>query len=132
MCTHQFFQSNTWEFPQGALPCHWKTRSSINDRYLAIGDRRIVQFAETAAATVVGTGFIPSAFKYPAFRRRCGTRTLSRKPANAREIVSCSGRAFRRASTLAVPRGSFANSTISCQSAGGMMLTTADDFSIFL
>src|SRR5215467_9415660 len=47
-------------------------------------------------------------------------------------MVSCSGRAFSRSSTCAVPRGSFANSTIFPQSAGGTMLTTADDFSIFL
>src|SRR6266852_2929178 len=76
--------------------------------------------------------FIPSALKYPSFTRHFCRRTLSSNSAKARVIVSWSGRAFSRSSARPVPRGSFANSTTFPQSAGGIMLTTADDFSIFL
>src|SRR5260370_14195718 len=86
----------------------------------------IVHFVAATSA------FIPSAFKYPSFTRHFCRRTLSSNSAKARLIVSCSGRAFSRSSACAVPLGNFANSTIFPQSAGGITLTTADGFSIFL
>src|SRR6266853_976816 len=92
----------------------------------------MVQFADPRALTGAISDFIPSAFKYPSFTRHFCRRTLSSKSAKARVIVCCSGRAFSRSSTWAVPRGSFANSTIFPQSAGGIILTTADGFPIFL
>src|SRR4029077_19807330 len=92
----------------------------------------MVQFADPNALTCAISGFIPSAFIYPSFTRHFCRWTLSSNSAKARVIVSCSGRAFSRSSTWAVPRGSFANSTIFPQSAGGIVLTGGDDFSIFL
>src|SRR5438552_19196423 len=72
------------------------------------------------------------AFKYPSFTRHFCRRTLSSNSAKARVIVSCSGRAFSRSSACPVPRGSFANSSIFSQSAGGLMLTTDYGFPHFL
>src|SRR2546425_11214513 len=91
-----------------------------------------VYFAGPAALAAATSALNPSAFKYPSFTRHFCSRTLSSNSAKARTIVSCSGRAFNRSSTCPVPRGSFANSTIFSQSAGGIMLTTDDGFPIFL
>src|SRR5260370_36319548 len=91
-----------------------------------------VQFADPPALTGAISDFIPSALKYPSFTRHFSRRTLSSNSANARVIVSCSGRAFSRSSAFAVPGASFANSTISSQSLCGVVLITDDDFPIFL
>src|SRR5260370_174519 len=86
----------------------------------------IVHFVAATSA------FNPSAFKYPSFTRHFCRRPSSTNSANARVIVPCSGGALSRSSACAVRGGSLANSTISPQSAGGIMLTTAEAFSIFL
>src|SRR5467141_68093 len=99
---------------------------------IAAATDRQVHFADPSALPAAISGFIPSAFKYPSFTRHFCRRTLSSNSAKARVSVSCSGRAFSRSSACPVPRGSFANSTIFSQSAGGITLTTDDGFPIFL
>src|SRR5580704_2716861 len=123
-----FPESQTWQIAASHIGKS-KQVTRFNER---LSDRRITQVAGPPALAGALSGFMPSALRYPSFTRHFCWRTFSSTSAKARTIISCSGRAFSRSSACPVPRGSFANSTIFPQSAGGMILTTADDFSIFL